>query len=276
MSNRFHPRSPCKAPSVRLWIELLETRTLADANAWSSFAHDAQHTGFAPLASQSLQTIAWQTPVDLNPPMFGNGLSIHYGSPLITDANTVVEPVKTSDPAGRFQLEGRNGSDGSLKWVQPTDYILPPANWTPSYGPTLTAANWLYFPGAGGTVYYTDQPDANGPLCRRTRAGRIEGRCPDRSDAGGRKGLSEGKGVRARLGTVECRPRCSGGGQVMIRVLDHTSLLSLIDSANRRISVRISTAGKCTLWPWPGNTQSKRKSASRSIDLACCGHEYQQ
>ena len=34
---------------------------------------------------------------------------------------------------------------------QTTDYILPPHNWTPSYSPTLTASNRVYFAGAGGT-----------------------------------------------------------------------------------------------------------------------------
>ena len=39
--------------------------------------------------------------------------------------------------------------------------------------------------------------------------------------------------------------------------LNHSSLLSLIDSAKRSISCRISAAGKCTRWPWPGKTHSK-------------------
>jgi hypothetical protein len=47
--------------------------------------------------------------------------------------------------------------------MQTTDYILPPyqsaGDWTPSCGIALTPANRLYFPGAGGTVYYRDSPD---------------------------------------------------------------------------------------------------------------------
>jgi Protein of unknown function (DUF2905) len=57
---------------------------------------------------------------------------------------------------------------------------------------------------------------------------------------------------------------------------DQTWLLSFIDSARRSTCWRISAAGKCTRWPWPGKTHSKRYAASRSIDPACCGHEYQQ
>src|SRR5439155_5997072 len=39
-------------------------------------------------------------------------------------------------------------------------YRLPPHNWVPSFSPTLTPNNRLYFPGGGGTVYFRDSPDA--------------------------------------------------------------------------------------------------------------------
>jgi hypothetical protein len=35
---------------------------------WTTHAHDAQHTGVSPVASQKLATIHWQVPVDLAPP----------------------------------------------------------------------------------------------------------------------------------------------------------------------------------------------------------------
>ena len=57
-------------------------------------------------------------------------------------------------------MQARSGVDGSLKWSQTTDYILPPHNWTPSFSPTLTPANRLYLPGAGRTVYFRDNPDS--------------------------------------------------------------------------------------------------------------------
>ena len=41
-----------------------------------------------------------------------------------------------------------------------TDYILPSASWIPPYGPALTSQSRLYFPGAGGTIYFRDQVDA--------------------------------------------------------------------------------------------------------------------
>src|SRR5262249_31389928 len=33
-------------------------------------------------------------------------------------------------------------------------------NWTPSYGPVMTPQGRVYFAGAGGTVYYFDNPDS--------------------------------------------------------------------------------------------------------------------
>ena len=128
--------------------------------AWNNFARDAQHTALSPTASQALNQIHWQTPVDLQPQYSGNDLLIHYGSPLITAANTVIVPVKTGATGG-FRVEARAGSDGALKWSSTTDYILPPHNWTPVFGPALTSQPRLYFPGAGGTVYFRDQPDAS-------------------------------------------------------------------------------------------------------------------
>lgn len=126
---------------------------------WSDYAGNAQHTALSPVASQSLDRILWQTPVDEAPQFSGNDLLIHYGSPLVTQADTVLVPVKTG-ASGGFEVQARNASDGSLKWSQTTDYILPPHRWTPSFSPTLTPAGRLYLPGAGGTVYFRDNPDS--------------------------------------------------------------------------------------------------------------------
>jgi hypothetical protein len=127
---------------------------------WNTFARDAQHTALSTTASQPLNQIHWQTPVDLQPQYSGNDLLIHYGSPLITAANTVIVPVKTGAAEG-FRVEARGGNDGALKWSLTTDYVLPPHSWTPVFGPVLTSQPRLYFPGAGGTVYFRDQPDAS-------------------------------------------------------------------------------------------------------------------
>jgi len=127
---------------------------------WSDYAHDAQHTAISPIASQPLHRIIWQTSLDLT--VLTNNTSelyIHYGSPLITRSNTVIVPVKTTG-AGGFRIESRVGTTGATNWMQSTDYILPPHYWTPSFSPTLTPKNRVYFPGAGGTVYYCDNPDS--------------------------------------------------------------------------------------------------------------------
>jgi len=126
---------------------------------WSNYAHDSQHTAVSTVSSQPLTRIKWQTAVDLNPQYSGNDLFIHYGSPLITAANSVIVPVKTGATDG-FRVDVRSGVDGSLKYSLSTDYSFPPHNWTPSYGPALTVRNRLYWAGAGGTVYYRDQPDS--------------------------------------------------------------------------------------------------------------------
>jgi hypothetical protein len=129
--------------------------------SWSDYAHDPQHSGVSDVASQPLEQIHWQTPVDLNPQFSGSDLLIHYGSPLVTANNTVIVPVKTGASDG-FELEGIDGATGALKWTATTDYILPPHNWTPSYSPALSPSGRLYFAGVGGTIYYIDNPDANG------------------------------------------------------------------------------------------------------------------
>ena len=126
---------------------------------WSAHAHDPQHTGISRVASQPLSRIKWQTPVDLAPQYNGDELFIHYGSPLITRANTVLVPVKTGAADG-FKVEARNGADGTLVWSCDSDYALPSHDWTPLYGIAITPKNRLYFPGAGGTVLYRDTPDA--------------------------------------------------------------------------------------------------------------------
>ena len=131
--------------------------------SWGSFAQNPQHTAVSPVRSQSLRRILWQTPVDLDPQYSGDELGIHYGSPLITAENTVIVPVKTG-AGGDFRVEAHSGLDGSLQWSMPTDYLLPPHDWIPEFGPALAPGARLYFPGAGGTVYFRDDPDrAVGP-----------------------------------------------------------------------------------------------------------------
>ena len=128
-------------------------------SVWSGYAGNAQHTALSGVASQSLDRIVWQTSVDLNPQFSGNDLLIHYGSPLVTQSNTVLVSVKTGASDG-FRVQALNGGNGSLLWKFDSDYSLPTHNWTPSYSPTLTSNGRVYMAGAGGTVYYRDNVDS--------------------------------------------------------------------------------------------------------------------
>ena len=129
----------------------------ASGAGWDGYAGDAQHTADSSVASQALQGVRWETTVDLMPQLTGSDLLIHSGSPVITGGNTVVVPVKTG-ACGGFVLTGMEGGTGAVEWVQPTDYLLPSesvgttSDWTPSYGPALSAGT-LFYAGAGGTVY---------------------------------------------------------------------------------------------------------------------------
>jgi hypothetical protein len=140
----------------RPMLERLEDRTQPSAS-WLTFGHDPQHTGDSSVASQPLDVIHWQTPVDLNL----TGAFVHYGSPVITAANTVLVPVKTGANGG-FEVSAFNGATGSSLWTLTSDYTLPPFSWMPPFGPTLTSTNRLYFAGNGGTVYYVNNPDKAG------------------------------------------------------------------------------------------------------------------
>ena len=120
--------------------------------AWWGFGRDAQHTTLSGIAAQELARIRWTSPVDLEPQYESNGaLLIHYGSPAISEHNTVVFGVKTGATSG-FRIEGRSGGDGSLLWSQDTDYQLPLHQWVPSYNVTITPTGQVCAPAAGGRV----------------------------------------------------------------------------------------------------------------------------
>ncbi len=131
-----------------------------DQIPWASFAKNARHNAISQADSQPLNKIEWKTPVDLAPQYSGGELFIHYGSPLITSGDTVIVPVKTGATSG-FRVEAHDATTGALKWNLLTDYILPPHDWTPAFGPALTPRPRLYFPGAGGTVYFRNDPDSD-------------------------------------------------------------------------------------------------------------------
>ena len=134
--------------------------------AWLGFASNPQHTAISRGAAQSLSRIVWRKFVDLDPPYVGSALYIHYGSPVITDQNTVVLPIRV-DARAAFRIEARSGGNGALIWSYDSDYQLPPFEWFPSYNLTLapaapdgSAPARLYAAGAGGKLLMRDAPDA--------------------------------------------------------------------------------------------------------------------
>lgn len=146
-------------PVIAGGLAAAPVRAQSIAVPWTVLGHDPQHSAISRFTANTMNRIEWQAPVDLDPQYNGSDLLVHYGSPLVTRANTVVIPVKTGAWGG-FQVEGLCATTGSLVWTQPTDYILPAHDWTPSCGIALTPQNRIYVPGAGGTVYYRDSPDA--------------------------------------------------------------------------------------------------------------------
>jgi len=78
----------------------------------TNFAGNAQHTSVYDAPAQTMNIFKWITSVDLN----NTGALIHYGSPLVTAANTVLVPVKTGATNG-FQVTAFNGANGASKYL---------------------------------------------------------------------------------------------------------------------------------------------------------------
>src|ERR1700721_3050809 len=117
----------------------------AQTGAWLTHSHDEQHTGLSTVQSQSLDSIHWHAPVDLHPPQ--GEIFIHYGSPLVTAANTVIVPVKTG--ANSFRVEGHDGATGKRLWLHNTGWQAPEADFVPGLGPTISG-NQLFIPDIAG------------------------------------------------------------------------------------------------------------------------------
>ena len=148
------------AVAIRVLLGIAPTQALAQD--WPGYGHDPQHTTVSAVASQIPQQVRWSTPVDLDPQYANDGdLYIHYGTPVITAANTVILPVKTGAASG-FQVEARSGNNrGALLWTLPTDYAVPVHNWFPICGATLLPGDGsLAVPAAGGTVLVQTSPDS--------------------------------------------------------------------------------------------------------------------
>jgi hypothetical protein len=145
-------------PLAVLWMgacaAMVTTNGAAQTGAWLTHSHDEQHTALSTVESQPLRHIHWHVPVDLSPP--DGEILIHYGSPLVTQANTVIVPVKTG--ANSFRVEAINGATGSQLWTANTAYQAPEASFTPGLGPTISG-NKLFVPDIAGRVLLRRNPD---------------------------------------------------------------------------------------------------------------------
>lgn len=155
---RKQPAPVIVSVAVVLW--LISAGTAPAQTIVPTFGGNAQHTGVYNTAAQHLNVIHWSTSVDLN----NTGAFAHYGAPLITPANTIIVPQKTGANGG-FQINVFSAANGTGLYTLTTDYLLPSFDWIPSYQPGLAVNSTdtrLYYPGAGGTVYYIDNPDSAG------------------------------------------------------------------------------------------------------------------
>jgi hypothetical protein len=144
---------------------------LRAAVEWAGFAGNAQHTAIASKPPQRFKRIRWRAKVDLAPPLVQGTLPIHYGSPMITAANTVLVPTRVSAKAG-FRIVAYSGTSGVRRWSLHTDY-RPPAFTggrgaaTPPLPAALTPSIDLEVAGAGGTVLVRKHANLTAGAVRR-------------------------------------------------------------------------------------------------------------
>jgi hypothetical protein len=143
----------------------------AAAVAWAGFAGNAQHTAIAANMPQPLRRIRWRVKVDLDPVLVADSLLIHYGSPMITGADTVLVPTRVSARAG-FRVVAYSGADGRRRWSLDTDYRTPAfiaktSAWIPPLPAVLTPGSTLAVAGAGGTVLVREHANSTAGAVHR-------------------------------------------------------------------------------------------------------------
>jgi hypothetical protein len=147
--------APSRLISTVIWMAACAAILAPNATAqWLTHSHDEQHTALSTIQSEALDTIHWHVPVDLHPPE--GEILIHYGSPLVTAANTVIVPVKTN--TNSFRVEAHNGATGKRMWLLSTGWQAPEADFIPGLGPTISGSQ-LFIPDIAGRVLVRQNPD---------------------------------------------------------------------------------------------------------------------
>ena len=152
-------KRPLAAPTLIIFLLSLilgplSSHSVSQTGTWLSHSHDAQHTGVSSVASQPLSRIRWTQRVDFDVP--AGEIFVHYGSPLVTSANTVIVPVKAG--ADSFRIVAHNGSTGAVLWRQGTGYQAPFAGFLPGMGPAIFGKK-LFIPDSGGRILVRQSPD---------------------------------------------------------------------------------------------------------------------
>jgi hypothetical protein len=187
------------------------------AQTWPQWGQNPQHSGAVPVAGQSPNQIVADLVYDPFVPAeqaeLGGDLVVHYQAALV-DGDDVFMLVKTGQyvpcnppgsglpfPCGVDAWNSQawnevrlHWEDGSLveKWRFPSDWKPEPnadglGGWEPVFHPVL-AGNYVYVPGAGGTVFKLNRDDGS-VLARLNPFGSVDPNTfvagPLTSDAGG-------------------------------------------------------------------------------------------
>jgi len=148
---------------------VLTTALSQQSSGWPQWGHDQQHTGTINVAGQNLNHILANIIYDPfvddeKAPANGDGdLLVHYQTPLV-DGNDVYMEFKSGTYTSMVTWESQTWNEKKLSWVggnlveqwnfqsdwKPVPFGSP--SWEPVFHATL-AGNFVYVPGAGGTVY---------------------------------------------------------------------------------------------------------------------------
>ena len=149
------------------------------SSAWPQWGHDQQHTGTVNVAGQNLNKILANIVYDPfveqeKAPENGDGdLLIHYQTPLV-DGNDVYMEFKTGTYTSITTWETQTWNEKKLSWRgnhlveqwsfqtnwKPVPFNAAGPSWEPVFHAAL-AGDFVYVPGAGGTVYKLNKSDGS-------------------------------------------------------------------------------------------------------------------